>query len=141
MTVKCQQVAVRIGDNELLLAVFNLASLIPTHLQWNHQIEVGLPNASVDRVNIFHFDLEIRASTIGVFKRGGPKPSPRPGCFFQHKVNAVEIEIGKSLLGPVEQDAEPEHLDVKGQGPAKIRDIKFGCQSAHRLLPYHKPST
>ena len=67
-----------------------------------------------------------------MFERRRAEPPARAGRFFKHEMNAVEDEIGETLLRPIEQDAETEHAAVEIQRPSEITDIKFGNEARHR---------
>src|SRR5262249_13123988 len=83
-------------------------------------------DSGVHGVDIGNLDLEIDAASIGMLERRRPEAPSRPGRFLEHQMSAGEIEIGEAFLRPLEHHRESNDVDIEGERPPNVLDIKLG---------------
>jgi hypothetical protein len=72
-----EKVAVGVRYDELPITAHAIVLPVPALLEGDQRCQIGRKDTGVQRVDVVHFDLEVHAATVRIFKRGGAEQAVR----------------------------------------------------------------
>jgi hypothetical protein len=125
---KPDQVTFRVLHEELVHPALDRPGAIPFLLWLHEQWPARTRECCQDRFDRWDTNLKVDASTEGTFQRSC-HPIAGLADFVQHDLSAIEVEIRKTLVRPVEEHREPTHVVLEPQALADIDHEQFGNRS------------
>lgn len=105
--MEANEVAVRIGDEELLNAGFGVfVDAVPLCLGFHEDRVIGVSQGGEDRIEVPDADLEVDSSPEGWFQ-GCSDPISADALLLEHDVSRPQRDVGEALLGALVVDLEP----------------------------------
>ncbi|MBG6239713.1 hypothetical protein IWX78_002703 [Mycetocola sp. CAN_C7] len=104
--LKSDQIAVRIGDDELLYTGFLVTGEVPLAFELHEQFDSGTCKRIGNPVGVGNGDLEVDTSAEWRFKLGGD-PVPAHADLFEHYVRCAERDVREPLFRSGVADLEP----------------------------------
>lgn len=125
--MKADEVAVGVGDEELLYSGLFVADAVPFRLGLHEEVDTGMPEGGDQMRDARDIDLKVDSATEWDLEWASD-PVPTDSDLFQHEVGRAERDTREALLGARVTDFETAHVAPKDEAALEVDDQEFGDQ-------------